>query len=584
MPIQLLPDHVISQIAAGEVVERPASVVKELVENALDAGATNIIIDVAEGGRRLIRVSDDGSGIRPGEVKLALARHATSKLQQASDLLRLQTLGFRGEALASIAAVSLLTFVSRHRDEGTGVEVRVEGGTWRSQREVGAPAGTIAAVENLFFNTPARLKFLKTESTERRHIQNLVMDYAMAYPHVRFVLAQDGREAFRSNGTGRLQDVVARVFGLEVFKQMAEVTSEEALPLGDRLTLRGYVSLPEMNRNDRSRIVLFVNGRAVQDANLVYAITQAYHLLMERGRYPYAILLLNVPSDFVDVNVHPTKAEVRFQDSNIVFVAVQRAVREVLMRTMRSPQPTFATSARPVSPQNISTNLPEQASMGFDVEAAARPRRAPGADDDFAYIPTGAGRPAKPRTLPPLRVLGQLAASYIVAEGPAGLYLVDQFAASERVIYERLVDERDSLQETAQPLQAVTVQLTASQMKRMASAAGAMQALGLAWEPFGPATYRLLTVPAITGGRGADELAARLALSVEQGAAREGDLMAVVAAHCAYKTGQRLSQEQMEEVLRLLERASDPFNSPSGRSILIHMSADQLAREFTRRA
>jgi DNA mismatch repair protein MutL len=583
MPIQLLADSVISQIAAGEVVERPASVVKELVENALDAGAANIIIEVAEGGRRLIRVSDDGSGIRPDEVKLALARHATSKLQQASDLLRLQTLGFRGEALASIAAVSLLTLVSRQRDEKTGVEVRVEGGTWRARRDVGVPAGTVVTVENLFFNTPARLKFLKTESTERRHIQNLVMDYAMAYTHVRFVLVQDGREVFRSNGTGRLHDVVARVFGLDVFKQMVEVTGEDMLPLGDRLTLRGYVTLPEMNRNDRSRIVLFVNGRAVQDANLVYAITQAYHLLMERGRYPYAILLLTVPTDFVDVNVHPTKAEVRFQDSNIVFVAVQRAVREVLMRTLRNPQQGYGPGARLAGPQIITTNLPEQTSMGFQAEPAQRPRRASSVDEDYAYIPNGAGRPTKPRTLPPLRVLGQIAASYIVAEGPAGLYLVDQFAASERVLYDRLLDEREHLQETAQPVDAVTVQLTTSQMKRMATSAEVMRALGLTWELFGPATYRLHTVPALTAGRDANELAMRLSLAVEQGATSADDLLAVLAAHCAYKTGQKLSQEQMEDVLRLLERASDPFNSPSGRAILIHMSADQLAREFTRR-
>ena len=307
MGIALLNDRVIAQIAAGEVVERPASVVKELVENALDAAATDIQVEATSGGRQLIRVRDNGFGITSEDVDLALVRHATSKLASIDDLQTIQTLGFRGEALASIASVSQFTLMTCHRDEAAGTRVRVEGGEVRDKRPIGGPSGTVITVENLFFNTPARLKFLKTDNTERRHITSVVMNYALAYPGVRFRLVQDGRETLSTNGTGQLEDALVAIFGVDEFKQMVPVESE--VDRRNRAQVGGFTSSPDFSRGDRTRILLFVNGRAVTDNKLTYAVVQAYHTFLMNGRYPIAVLMVEVPPGDVDVNVHPAKAE-----------------------------------------------------------------------------------------------------------------------------------------------------------------------------------------------------------------------------------------------------------------------------------
>ena len=332
MTIELLPEEVIGRIAAGEAIERPASAVKELIENSIDAGARSVHVEVEAGGRRLLRVTDNGAGIRAGEIELAFKRHATSKLRRAEELRGIATLGFRGEALASIAAVSRATIVTRHRDDRMGVSLKLTGGVVEHEQLVGAAAGTAVSIENLFFNTPARLEFLKSETTEKRHIYWVVLRYAMAYPQIAFVLRQDGRERFRSTGGGKLSDVIARAFGLNEFKHMIAVeASETRRPGKPRVDITGYVSLPSLHRASRDRIVFFVNGRGIQDSSLSHAVTQAFEGLLKPGAFPFAVLLISLPAEFVDVNVHPTKAEVRFRDSQLVFVAVQRAVREALL-------------------------------------------------------------------------------------------------------------------------------------------------------------------------------------------------------------------------------------------------------------
>jgi DNA mismatch repair protein MutL len=581
MTIHPLSEDVIAQIAAGEVVERPASVVKELVENAIDAAAAIITVEIEAGGRQLIRVSDDGSGIRAEEVELAVQRHTTSKLQTADDLLTLQTLGFRGEALATIAAVSRMTLATRHRSQAYGSEVRLDGGRIRSRREVGQPAGTVITVENLFFNTPARLKFLKSEANERRTIQQLIQDYAIAYPQIRFVLISDGREMFRSTGYGQLEDVALKVFGLETFRQMIPISGTE--PLDDRsfIQVSGYVSLPTIFRHDRSRMALFVNGRAVQDQNIQFAVTQAYHLLMERGRYPYAVVLLNVPPQFVDVNVHPTKAEVRFEDVNLVFVAVQRAVREALMRHTRLP-----TSAPPVSTASAlpTTNLPHPSLLSDEFPLPTTDAERDSVDDDsFDYIPEGDGVPERPRTLPPLRVIGQLANAYIVAEGPAGLYLVDQFAASERVRYQQILDELQQGPLSSQPTSALTVDLTSQNAKALEKHLSTLAQFGFQLELFGTTTWRISAVPTWLAPQQIADVIAKFLLALENKGEPSDALIRLLAQAAAYKSGQRLERDTMEQLLRLLERCPSPLISPSGSATLIHMSRDQLTREFSRR-
>lgn len=581
MTIHPLSEDVIAQIAAGEVVERPASVVKELVENAIDAAATIITVEIEAGGRQLIRVSDDGSGIRSEEVELAVQRHTTSKLQKADDLLTLRTLGFRGEALATIAAVSHMTLTTRHRSQAYGSEVRLDGGRIRSRREVGQPAGTVVTVENLFFNTPARLKFLKSEANERRTIQQLIHDYAIAYPQIRFALLTDGRETFRSSGYGQIEDVALKVFGLETFRQMIPISGTE--PLDDRsfIQVSGYASLPTIFRHDRSRMALFVNGRAVQDQNIQFAVTQAYHLLMERGRYPYAVVLLNVPPQFVDVNVHPTKAEVRFEDVNLVFVAVQRAVREALMRHTRLPNSTPPASIPPVP---AATNLAYPALLPDESTSPSIEDEHDTSDDDsFDYIPAGDGVPERPRTLPPLRVIGQLANAYIVAEGPAGLYLVDQYAASERVRYQQIVDELRRGALASQPTPTLTVDLTSQNSKAPEKHLTTLAKFGFQLELFGTTTWRIVAVPRWLAPQQAVDLITKFLLALENKEEAADALIRLLAQAAAYKTGQRLERDAMEPLLRLLERCPSPLISPSGSATLIHMSRDQLNREFSRR-
>lgn len=588
MAIERLADLVISQIAAGEVVERPASVIKELIENALDAEATTITVEVNNGGKTLIRVSDNGTGILHEEMPLAVARHATSKLRTAEDLFAIQTLGFRGEALASIVSVSYFTLASRHRSESVGTELRLAGGELLSERESSLPSGTVITVENLFYNTPARLKFLKAESTEKRHILALVTEYAMAYPQVRFTLIQDGRESFRTIGNGRLSDVVVKAFGLDVFKQMIEVFGEEVLRLmGDSIQLRGMVSLPGMMRSDRSKIVLFVNGRVIQDSGLVYALTQAYHLLIEKGQFPYAVLMVSVPPEFVDVNVHPTKAEVRFQEPNLVFSIIQRTIRQALMHHTHPNSVQEADSHALV--ESITPSMQQQP-LGFQVPAypSTSSRRLIEAremsDEELKAIPEGMGRPAKPRTLPILRVVGQIAGLYIVAEAPAGLYLFDQNACHERVLFEEISEimARDNALST-QTVDGATIELRQAQMRLIESFQSALLRYGISVEPFGNTTLLVRQIPSFVAPRDAVMLVQRVVLALEQGGDFDEIVRLSVSQTGAVKSGQPLTLEEMQHIIRQLERCPSPFASPSGKPTLLHLSAENLAQAFQKR-
>ncbi len=566
MAIQRLQEKTIAQIAAGEVVERPASVVKELIENALDADASSIHVEVQGGGRRLIRISDDGSGIGADEIALAFAQHATSKLREVEDLSSIRTLGFRGEALSSIAAVSIVQMVSRHRDEKLGMQVRIEGGTIVQQQPTGAPAGTVITVENLFYNTPARLKFLNKETTEKRHITALVTRYAMAYPQVKFVLEQDRRELFRSNGSGALADVMLKVIGLDNFRQMVEVDGYDAAREGrPAVRVTGYTSMPGFNRADRSHIALFVNGRSIQDTRLTYAVSQAYHSLLEANRFPVAAIMIEIDSQEVDVNVHPTKAEVRFRDLDAVFSAVQRAVREAIMAYDRS----IPRIAEPSMQSQPRWEDRPTAQLDLDLEE----------DDPLTAIPEGPGRPVKPRTLPVLRVVGQVGAMYIVTEGPAGMYLIDQRAAHERILYEQFMEGYvNSTLPVRQINTTQPVELSAEQAGKVESALHVFEALGFKLEPFGPSAFVVRSVPEIVAHIDYVALLREMAVDTRV----ENRLIINICQHAAVKSGQILNQEAMQNLIRQLERCQTPLEAPDGRATLVHLSGDQLAHEFVR--
>ncbi len=580
MSIHVLAEDVVAQIAAGEVIERPASVIKELLENALDAGATHIHISLNGDGRKRIQVSDDGSGIPAGEAELAFTRHATSKLLNPEDLYCIRTLGFRGEALASISAVSQLTATTRHRDDQVGTTLQIEGGRIQQRRSVGAPGGTVITVENLFFNTPARLKFMKKEATEKRHIAEIVSRYAMAYPQVRFILEQDGREVFRTNGSGSLADVIVSAMGLDGVKNMLEVDDTQ----GD-IRVYGFTSAPSMNRADRSRITLFVNGRWIQDTSLTYAVIQAYHTLLMTGRFPVAVLMIAMPPEEVDVNVHPTKAEVRFHEHDAVFSAVQRAVRRAVIDQAQTP----SLRSRRYAIDENAWQPHRQMDMDLPLDSPGQhARQRTGEAADPTAIPEGAEAPTMPRTLPLLRVVGQVGAAYIVAEGPAGLYLIDQHAAHERILYEQFMAEYHRQETLAQyALAAQTVQVAPDEARLLEENLGLLGELGFELEPFGPNVFIIRSVPAMLADGDPVEVVAGIVDDLAQGnkpgmGTVEEKIVLRVCKTAAVKAGQILSFEQMQGLIRQLERCQTPLTCPHGRPTMIHMSNAQLEHEFGR--
>lgn len=582
MPIQLLHEDVIARIAAGEVVERPASVVRELVENALDAAASRIEVQVDGGGRSRIQVSDNGLGIRAAELELAFQRHATSKLDDAADLNHIRTLGFRGEALASIAAVSRLRVQTRAAAEAVGSALLLEGGDILEREALGAPAGTRLTIENLFYNVPARLKFLKSPLTEKRHIAQVISRYALAWPGVRFTLEQDGREQYRSSGNGELADVLVATLGREIARDMIPVrfpTSQQA-----SVQVSGFTSAPALNRSDRSRITLFVNGRHVQDSSLTFAVIQAYHTLLMKGRFPLAVLMINLPPDQVDANVHPTKSEVRFQKPREVFSAVQRAVRVAV-----------TASGGPVSKPDFGS-MPRTPVTDTPIPAAAAdwPGRSGAAlysEDDSALtaIPASPDGPRRPRTLPLLRVIGQIGASFIVAEGPAGMYLIDQHAAHERILYEQVVERQAREEAMSQfTLAAQTLELPPAEASLVEASQEQLRAIGFELEPFGANTFLIRSIPALLADVEPRDAVHGALEELEQGRSPgetpiEQRLIRRVCQQAAVKAGTVLSREEMQGLVQQLERTRSPLTCPHGRPTLLHMSAEQLAREFGRR-
>ncbi len=544
MPICVLPPELVARIAAGEVVERPASVVKELVENALDAGATRVSVEVRGGGLELVRVVDDGCGIEAEELELAFARYATSKVRTLADLEGLTTLGFRGEALAAIAAVSEVELASRppHRERGAWLRVRegeVVARGWR-----GMPPGTEVTVRGLFRGQPARRKFLRSPLAEAQASAQVVAHYALARPGVAFSLILEGRLHLQSAGTGQLRDAVAAVYGPEVAAALLPVEGEH-----EGVKVEGLVSPPSLQRGNRAHVSFFVNGRWVQDRRLPYVLEEAYHGLLPVGRYPLAIIHLWLPATEVDVNVHPAKAHVRFRNEGKVATAVARAVRTALVRQA------------PVPPLRV-------------------PLRGEGRGEPEGLQP--AGRPLA-QTLPLLRVVGQVAHLYIVAEGPDGMYLIDQHAAHERILYEELVARRAARAPVSQPLlQPLVLELSPVEEAALQRWWEELAAYGLDVEALGGRTYLVRAVPQpLAGGEVAAGL--RALLDTLEGDRGGPDRVAAgLACHAAVRAGQALSTEEMQELVRRLEKVEAPYTCPHGRPTMVQISAEALARQFGR--
>lgn len=587
MPIRLLSSEVSSQIAAGEVVERPASVVKELVENSLDAGAKNISISIADAGRTLIEVADDGHGIPSGELELAASRHATSKLILSNDLFHIQTLGFRGEALASIGSVSQMTITSRVESAREGARLKVDGGISSNVEKVGAPVGTVVRVENLFYNVPARLKFLKTDVTERRAIDSLVTRYALAYPNVRFKVTDGKQVTLQTAGDGDRRAILASLYGVDVARQMLEVMASE-----EGLTLTGFISPVSLTRSNRKEITFFINGRWVQEISLNSALLQAYHTLLMVGRYPLTALFLEMAPEDVDVNVHPTKAEVRFRSQDKIFSFVQRSVRKALL----AYTPVPAVSPQLWGGRSRDEELPGRRagidwSIAHDEELKVESGEAEGSEASISNIqsPSPDSQSTFSTGVPLLRLIGQIGSTYLVAEGPDGLYLIDQHAAHERVLFEKLMAQHENKSIPSQSLLAPEiVTLPPQSAKVLAEQLPFLNHFGFEVEEFGTNTFQVRAMPMLfSGGDPASALKALVEDFEEDESPLQAEVEARLAARVckrlAVKAGQALTSEEQRSLLNDLEACHSPRTCPHGRPTMIHLSVDALERQFGRR-
>ncbi|MBN1689700.1 MAG: DNA mismatch repair endonuclease MutL [Dehalococcoidia bacterium] len=543
MPIQVLPPEVTSKIAAGEVIERPSSVAKELIENSLDAGSREITVEVHEGGVGFLRVADNGCGLSAVEAEIAIRRHATSKLSKLDDLEHISTLGFRGEALPSIATVAEVEVLTRDEGSSAATYLHLEEGKVTSRQKKSRPIGTTITVHHLFRNFPARLKFLKSSATEAGHIASLVSQYALAFPEVKFEFIADGRTSLRTPGDGDIRSAIAEVYGLDTAKKMLEVEGA-----AEMLYAAGLASPPSVQRATRSYLSFFVNRRYVRNSSLAKAVETAYEGLLMTGRHPVVVLNITLPPEEVDVNVHPTKLEVKFRNNQAVFRAVVKTLREALEK---SPVPAVGAGR-------------EDALAGRFWEQ---------------YTGTAGA-------LPPLRTVGQLSSSYILAEAEDGLYLIDQHAAHERILFEKILSQRaEKKPEIQGMLEPLALELTPSQEQVMQHCGGLLEEFGFTIEPFGQRSYLVRAVPAVLNGSNLLETVKEMLdeLGTEQDASKR-DIKAAqsLACHSAVLAGQALDPDEMKNLIKQLEHTSSPRTCPHGRPTMIHLSSQQLKKEFGR--
>jgi DNA mismatch repair protein MutL len=557
--IAVLPTTVADGIAAGEVVDRPAAVVKELVENAIDAGASRIQLRIEAAGQRVIEVVDDGVGMVPDDLPLAFRRHATSKLRSLDELRTIQTLGFRGEALASIAAVARVEAVSRTRDGGEGYRIVIEAGELVTAQPAGSPPGTRISVGGLFYNTPARLKFLKQPATENAVINRLVAELALANPSIAFSLSVDGRRALDTPGNGDLRVAFAAVYDTPTAAAMLEV---------DQPMVRGLISPPALHRGTREHVVVLVNGRRISHRNLAFAVEQSYRGLRDPDRFPLAVLDLRVDPADVDVNVHPTKREVRFKNEGAIFALVERACYQVLRQS-----PLYELQSAAGGPL-------------LELRETASPHPGPPPQAGEGMVLSEGGREVAGPRLPPLEYVGQLLRGYLLAEAPEAVVLVDQHAAHERVLFERIMLRLEHRQPSSQLLLIPhVVDLTPGQVASFREHESWLQTLGFEGEGFGPHTVRILAAPVdMPEGRVGRVLELLLTdLAGERTPDRRlRETAALLACHSAVRFGDSMTPESARQLLSALALTDDPISCPHGRPTTLILPDDQLRRLFKR--
>jgi DNA mismatch repair protein MutL len=626
--IRVLSDNIANKIAAGEVVERPASVVKELLENSLDAGATEFRLDVEAGGRRLIRLADNGMGMMRDDALLAFERHATSKLSDVKDLLSIATLGFRGEALPSIASVSRLLLETKAREEAVGTTVELAGGKILRCEDAALAAGTVITVRDLFYNVPARKKFLRTEQTEIAHVASLITHYSLAHADKSFLLRHNNSDLLDVTPVATLRERVYQVFGSQILDELLDLGDQSRsfpLPVDDeqggarRFRLRGFVSGPQVQRLNRNSIYLFVNGRLIRDRLLLHALSAAYHNLMPPACYPFALLFLDCDLEEIDVNVHPSKTEVRFRHGSLAHDFVRDTIRDALMAqrpVSRIPSPaqpaavlpyseftqrvqnmTFPAIAEPENPSALpefTLHRPPSPLPRFDfADAPPAPSEGPRMAVPDTHGPLFPGgilpEPESLEALKDLRPLGQIHDSFIIAAGRDGLWIIDQHVAHERILFEQVLAARSrNAVETQGLLMPLVIQLSPAQQLEYARIAEELNALGFDTEPFGNRTVAVKSAPAGIGSSDIEKVIFEI-LEISERELRKASLddlrrgmAASIACRAAIKINMRLEPAKMDWLLRALAATSSPMSCPHGRPIALRYSTRDILKSFHR--
>jgi DNA mismatch repair protein MutL len=645
--IHVLTDQVANQIAAGEVVDRPASVVKELLENALDAGATRIRIEVEGGGRKLIRIVDNGCGMVRDDALLAFERHATSKLRTSDDLLAIATLGFRGEALPSIASIARLDLETRAAEEAAGTRIEIVGGRMHRVEDAGLPPGTTIAVRDLFFNTPARRKFLKSETTELSHVTALVTHYALAHPDKHFELHSATHALLQAPPVAEPADRIFQIFGKETLDHLLPVAAEVDLervglpapppwkqdedyepPVPGHLRLSGFTSKPELEKLNRNSIYSFVNRRLVRDRLLLHAVSEAYRNILPPTSFPVVLLFLELPPEEVDVNVHPAKTEVRFRQPSFVHDFVRDTLRNKIVRSrpamgflaalethvVASPSLLPSVSALPGAPESapfsgnaepfaLESLRPAPVTTRLDFTAAAN-GAVIAAEEGAALailtaeLPPTSAQPAPTsiadeaatlHALASLKPIGQLRESFILATNEEGLWIIDQHVAHERVLFEKILREREVERVQRQRLlMPLLIDLTPAQMVAFAQIAAELESNGFEVEPFGPRTLAIKAAPVGLEGRELERMLVEVLEQIDRLDQRENlgtaraRIAASIACHSAIKVNMSLDPERMAWLLRELGKTELPTSCPHGRPIALRYSWKDIERAFHR--
>ncbi len=606
-PVRILPDDVVNKIAAGEVVERPASVVKELVENALDAGATRITVRVVAAGRRLIEVLDNGHGMSEQNALLAIERHATSKIRRASDLEGVKTLGFRGEALASIASVSKFELVSRRAKDGSATRIRIDGGILRDVEQIGAPCGTRISVNRLYFNTPVRAKFLRGVTTELSHCIDIVQRHALARKGVGFQFLHNDKMLLDIPEHATLRERVALIWGLSFVQDMVEITGERA-----GFNLRGLVGLPGLNRAQRSHQIFLLNQRPVVNRALQYGFEEGYRELVTIGRHPVGVILLETHPRFVDVNIHPTKREIRFRDERAARDAVRDMVRDALGGLVKHERPERVPSPLPAAPPAqidfIEAPAPSPASAGPAIPAprpVSRPEMPPAPLPIAPPAPpvTEAPRPKtdeRPQTLLPeaaYEAVGQLEDAplqvfdtYLLVPDEERLLIIDQHALHERLNFDSLASElADNAYESQRLAVPLVVEVAPSQVKLVESNLSLFARLGIEIEPFGGNTFQVTAICHLYEEGRVPDAIYQILDELAQGDLFDRDnlqtdmlRLATRACKSSVRAGARLSPEERRGLLEGFRRLRPPYTCPHGRPIIIEITQRQMEKSFKR--